>query len=61
MERNMTEESSHIFPAGLLQCVRLLQLLGLFPKLLDVVFHFLILAELLTQVVHKLSQESFTA
>lgn len=52
--------SSYIFPAGLLESFRLLKPLGLFSELLYVVFHLLILTELLTQVIHELSQETFT-
>lgn len=52
---------SYIFPAGLLESIRLLKPLGLVSKLLYVLFHLLILTELLTQVIHELSQETFTS
>lgn len=35
--------NTNIFPSSLCQCVRLLQFFGLFPELLDVFFHFLVL------------------
>lgn len=56
-----TKWHSYKFLAGLLESIRLLEPLGLLSELFYVVFHLLVLSELLTQVVHKLSQETFTS
>lgn len=58
-QRLKTNLCPYIFPAGLLKSIRLLEPFSFFSELLYVLFHLLILIELLAQIVHKLSQETF--
>lgn len=53
--------NTDVFSSSLFQCVRLFQFLGLFSELLDAVFHFLVLIQLLLNVVQKFPKETLSA